>query len=315
MTPVTDLTLESIQAGGGVWVRWITPEDVDFDHVRILRVLGAGPITGPTDPAATIIFEGRGSLTHDFRPIFRPDPALATGRARQILDLLVVPTQLYTYAVYAANDDATVFSPASVEALTTPDIPVLVEPDVHQLLMDYIDHGLARALASKALKIPKNMAGQISALSVVSALPRLDDTTWPVVSVHLDDDSPSDYALGDVVQAYDLTEGVSLPHLGYLSLLSFSIGGWAADNPVVQRSLYRILKGLLMGARQLLTECGVLKLELTGGYREDMQSYDMPMYSAEFQMKAWVVSRVEYPRPATIEDIDVVSAVSQTAVC
>ncbi len=314
INPVTDLALGPLQAGGGVWVRWVNPTDHDFDHVLVLRVTGAGPITGPTDPLATAILNGKGAMTPDYRAIFKPDPPLVSGQARQILDI-TVPNQLYTYAIYASNDDELDVSSGNTGSLTTPDIPLLTEPNVHNILMQYLDDGLARALASGALRIPKKMADQITKIDVVSNSPRIEHVTWPVVSVHLDDDSAAEYALGDVVDSFDLIAGRGLDNIGYISLISFSIGGWAADNPDVRQSLYRVLKGLLMGARQLLTACGVEKLELSGSHREDFQTYDIPMYSAEFHMKAWVVSRVQHPQGLTADTINVTGTVTATSVC
>lgn len=119
------------------------------------------------------------------------------------------------------------------------------------------------------------------------------------------------YLIGDIATTLESEANLPLNTIGYLSLLSFSVAGWAADNAEVRRLLYRTLKGLLMGARQLLAEVGVIKVELTGSHKEDTESYGMLMYSAEFNLRTWVVSRVTFPRGATIEDIDIAHTLSQ----
>lgn len=310
MNPVTDFTLAPIVSGGGVWLYWLNPTDVEYDHVKILRVPGAGPITGQADAAATVILNGTGYATPEFRAVFRPVPPLQPGQARKILDTSILPNQLYTYAVYAMDEDESEVSAQAAASLTAPDVMVLDEPDVVGLLLNFLKTGLARGLATNALKIAKATADAITELDVVEGPPLIDQVTKPCVSVHLDDDAPSDYVLGDMVDQVIGGDQLGGNGLGYLSALSITVGGWAWDNPEVRRSLYRALKGLLMAARGLLIDAGAEKVELSGGYREDFETYDSPMFFCEFRVKAWVISRVRYVPAPIIDEIDVTSAVA-----
>lgn len=305
MTPVIDLSVRPLRAGIGAWIYWLMPDDEDVVQVRILRKLAsAGAITGPSDASATVLLEGVGLSSSEYRAVFRPVPPLAPGQARRLLDLSASPNQTYLYAIFATNAGATLFAdPVTVE-VTTPDLLELDEPDLKGILMEFLDQGLARCLARGTLRIAQKTADRVDRIEVREAPPNINEVNFPCVSVHLDDDRPSDYGIGDIVDQVG-EEGMATG-LGYLSKFVMSVGGWAGANPAVRYSLYRVLKGLLMSARELLLEAGAEKVEVSGGEREDFESYDMPMYSAEFQVQAWVVSQVARAPVRTITDIDVV---------
>ena len=304
MNSIAHLQIESILTGGGVLVRWLNPLDVAFDHVKILRVTGSGPITGSADPTATVVLSGKGTAINEYRAVFRPDPPLQKGQARQFFDLTVEPNQLYTYAIYAANAGETDISAQVSQTVTVADIVALDEPDIVGLLLPFLRAGMARALVTGSLKIPKKTADQITALPVVEGPPRLEALTFPCVSIHLDDDSPSDYVVGDVTDSLAAANTLGVNGLGYFSVQTITVAGWA-QGPEIRRSLYRTLKGLLMAARRLLAAAGVEKSEFSGSYREEFEAYDFDLFFCEFRMRVWVLSRVEYVQGPTINEIDV----------
>lgn len=306
MNPVTHLQIESILTGGGVFIRWLNPLDVAFDHVKILRVAGAGPITGSADPSATVILSGMGTAIHEYRAVFRPDPPVQKGQVRQFLDLAVEPNQTYTYAIYAANAGETEISAQAAQTVIVADIVALDEPDIVGLLIPFLKNGLARALVTGALQIPKKTADRVTELPVLEGPPRLEGLTFPCVSIHLDDDSPSDYVVGDITDHVLDTATLGANGLGYFSVQTLTIAGWA-QGPEVRRSLYRGLKGILMASRRLLAATGVEKAEFSGSYKEDFESHDFPMFFCEFRMRVWVLSRVEYVKGPIIDEIDVLA--------
>lgn len=304
MNPVLDVEVSVLPHGGGVVVNWLTPIDATYHHVRVLRIEGSGPIAGPTDPAATLLLVGTGDAVKEYRSNFLPVPALGLGQAREFLDATAYPKTTYTYAIYAADAGETDISAGVSRTIVSQDIAILQEADLIEVLMTYLRLGLGRALASGALKIPKKIADQISEIMVIEGPPRIDAVTFPCVSVHLDDDSPSDFFIGDVVDAVNLETGEPSYGVGYFSLQTFSIAGWAADNPEVRRSLYRALKGLMIAARQFLGEAGI-KTEMSGSFKEDFNTFEFPMYYGEFRLRAWVLSRVLNETGPDISEIDV----------
>lgn len=306
MNPVMDLEVYAMPHGGGVVVNWLTPLEGTYHHIRLLRVEGSGPIAGPNDPSATLLLVGTGDAVEEYRSNFLPIPVLVPGQARRFLDATAYPKTTYTYAIYAADAGEADVSQGVSRTIESQDIAILYEADLIEILMTYLKLGLGRALASGALKIPKKIADQVSEIMVIEGPPRIDAVTFPCVSVHLDDDSPSDFFIGDVVDAVNQGTGESSYGVGYFSLQTFSIAGWAADNPEVRRSLYRVMKGLMMASRQFLGEAGI-KTEMSGSFKEDFNTYDFPMYFGEFRLRAWVLSRVLNETGADIEEIDVVS--------
>lgn len=63
--PAAPADLEAVDGGDGdAFVTWTDPSDPDFDYTRLLRKEGADP-TGPDDPDATIVYEGKDGEFHD----------------------------------------------------------------------------------------------------------------------------------------------------------------------------------------------------------------------------------------------------------
>lgn len=306
MNPVLDLEVYPFPSGGGVSINWLNPTSSDYDHVRVLRVEGAGPIAGPMDPSATVLLVGTGDAVEEYRSTFLPAPALVPGQARRLLDSNTHPRKTYTYAVFAANAAETDISDGVSRTVVAQDIAILYEADLIDTLITYLRLGLSRALESGVLKIPKKIADQVSELTVVEGPPRIDAVTFPCVSIQLDDDSPADFFIGDAVDAVNQEDGESAYGVGYFSLQSISIAGWAADNPEVRRSLYRTIKGLLIASRQFLGEAGI-KTEFSGSFKQDFNTYEFPMYYGEFRLRAWVLSRVLTQTGPDISEIDVVN--------
>ncbi|MCX8007308.1 MAG: S8 family serine peptidase [Coriobacteriia bacterium] len=63
--PAAPTDLQAADGGDGdALVSWVDPSDSDFDYTRLLRREGADP-TGPDDPEAVIVYEGRDGEFHD----------------------------------------------------------------------------------------------------------------------------------------------------------------------------------------------------------------------------------------------------------
>ena len=254
---------------------WVSPMDADFDHVRILRK-PTNNISGPTDPDATVVYVGAGILCAPYRNIYQPVDGITPGQYRQILDTVDLDynTQYY-YAIYAMDSgELSPSDPALVRA-TTPHVSAFEEIDILQTLIDYINPYMNAQIVTESLALRPSQR-----INVLNGPPLLESATWPMVSVHLDDDHPSEFAVGDIVGSNSPTGDGIVHRRGYMSDVSISVVGWT-ENPDVRKSLYRNLKGCLISVRQLLENVGLMNIVLSGRYAEDFDNYQMP-YSSPY---------------------------------
>lgn len=306
MNPVTGARALALTFGGGVRLVWTNPADADFDRVRILRKL-TNTISGPADPAATVVYEGKGARTNEAPTSWtiNPSPAIADGQRRDMLDRTGIAwNTTYYYAIFATNAGASVWSVAATCSVRTPEISALDELDVIGVLIDYLDAYMKRQVALNALTLRD---GQ-SIVEIHDAPPLIDTVMLPCVSVHLDYDRPTDFLLGDQPGDRDSLGDPERNRRSTFCEQRLAITGWT-ENPEIRRGLYRTLKAALTAVREVMERLGVNNLTLTGQYQEDFESYAMPMYMASFQLTGILETSVmEVPIEPVITSIDVHSA-------
>jgi len=278
--------------GGAVRLLWVHPSAVSaptFDHVLILRK-PTNTFTGPTDPAATVVLRGVGVQAAEYRSVFLPGDVATSDLYRTTLDdVSGWATTLY-YAIYAMNAAETDVSSAVI--LSAPLLPVstVEELDLIGTLMPFLNSYLNQQIAVGMLLVPAGVTN----IQVVDGPPMLDNITFPVVSLHLDDDHPVGFAIGDEIGHLDANGDTEVARRGLLSAVTVAVVG-VTDNPEVRRHLYRSLKGALIASRQLLEQHGLMNMEVSGRYVEDFVNYDMPLFSAELILRGSVVSSVSVP--------------------
>ena len=279
MNPITALEVRPFGYGGGVRLYWLNPTDATFHHVKILRKT-VNSFSGPNDPAATVIYSGKGSQTAPHQLVFRPSPTIPEVRHRYTIDSKgVLWATPYYYAVYAMNAAENDVSAAVVKSGMTPDVSVFEEVDVIGLLLEYIGAYFKRQIAVQGLMMP---AG-ITAIPVLDSPPLIETVKFPCVSIHLDTDAPEGYAIGDDLNQLSQDGDSPVYRRGYLASFTLAITGWT-ENPEIRRQLYRHLKGCLLSARQLLEANGVINTRLIGRYAEDFDGYNVPLFSAAFSL-------------------------------
>lgn len=299
MDPVKAQKASAFSLGGAVRLQWINPTTAGFDHVKILRKL-TNTFSGPNDQSATVVYLGLGDLCQPYRNIFQPVDGVTPAQYRQILDTTDIGYNItYYYAIYALDAGEVSPSDAAAMSATTPHVSEFEEIDILQTLLDYINPYMNAQIVTQSLAIRPNQR-----INVLNGPPLLDNATWPMVSVHLDDDHPSDFSIGDIVGSNDTTGDTIVHRRGYMSDASISVVGWT-DNPDVRKSMYRNLKGCLISARQLLENVGLMNVVLSGRYAEDFENYQMPLFFALFTIKGNMVTSVRsVPPEGIITEID-----------
>ena len=293
MNPVAFAEARPFTFGGAVRLLWVNPDPLSaptFDHVVILRK-ATPTFTVIADPNATVVYRGPGIVAGEFRSVFLPGDVAGADLYRMTLDTQAVGwnSTIY-YGLFATNaNESDVSAPVVLSALL-PQVSTVEEPDIIGLLLPFIAAYLEQQIAVGGLLVPAH----VTQIQVFDGPPLMDTAVFPVVSLHLDEDRPGGFALGDEIGHQDETGDEVVARRGFLSNVTIAVVG-VTDNPEIRRSLYRALKACLIAARQLLEQHGLINVEVSGRYAEDFVNYDAPLYSAELILRGSVVSSVSVP--------------------
>lgn len=148
--------------------------------------------------------------------------------------------------------------------------PYFIDRSIEPLLVvrDRVDLGL-RAVVERGQIHPRS-----GSIPVLIASPLIDDVPMPVVTVHLESESPEATPIGST-----LSEIGDEPAFGHLSRFSIKVIGWSlnVDERLVLR---RALLSILMANRDVFEEAGMTELDVSFADMEDFMSYSAPVYQA-----------------------------------
>lgn len=116
-------------------------------------------------------------------------------------------------------------------------------------------------------------------VTILTAPPLFDDTAWPVVTVHCNQDATATRGIGEIVgtdtfepvtQSWESSEG-------WLSRVQLSIVCWSL-NADERRSLRQALKAIIQANLPVFYGVGMTEIEFQLADTEDFQSYNVPVY-------------------------------------
>lgn len=245
----------------------------------ILRKL-ANDFTGETDPAATVVKVGM-------------------GQSESFLDFqFLINGTLYYYKPYWTADGIT-WTGETVRSATPAATYVPESPDALTFLRERIDSAMQVALARGELNHPNG------AIQVLTASPTEESTTFPVVTLHLTQESSDVRGLGDGVGIdFQPTETSWRETKGWLSRVQIAVVGWSL-NPDEREALRRALRDAVIANLDLFDAAGLLTVDFSQQNVEDFQSYNAPIYQTIGQFSCLAPSIVG-------SDYGVVRAVERT---
>lgn len=220
------------------------------EKLRLLRKI-ADTFTGQDDPAA---FLAGNELT--------PMLLDVTG--------LVNETPYYYRAYYFQDGVWTATPTVSGTPVSTYDEQ---GGDVLSLLRDRLDVGLQVEVTRGTLT---HEEGRIK---VLTAPPIFEDTVWPLVTVHLQNESPSERALGEVVTADAFNEetGEWNEAEGWLAGVQIIVMGWSL-NPDERIALRQALRRIVVANLPVFDDAGMVEIQFAQQDTEDFGSYGVPVY-------------------------------------
>lgn len=242
-------------------IRWVRPLPVgNAIHViveipqstvywRLLRKL-TDDIGSEADPDATLVYEGGGDYTID-------QSGLSNG-------------VIYFYRAFYFNgstwsaSDSVSAQPAAEVRDESSDVLDVVRQRLRDGLATQVENGFLRPTSGK--------------IPVLTAPPVFEETDWPVVTVHLDNDAASERFIGDDLtdEDYPGAETVEVAR-GWLSSWTIRIVGWSR-NPDERIRLRKAIKRLIIGNLPVFDSVGMEQVEFRVQDEDDMNSYSAPVY-------------------------------------
>lgn len=229
----------------------LAPSD-GAEKVRLLRK-DADTFTGEADPAAFVVYEGDDVLAVD------SDKNLVNGAT-------------YYYRLY--EFDGSAWSASGPSASAVPGATAgFIAPDPLTVIRDRLERGLKIEVEAGRLK---HEQGYVPCLT---APPAFEGTKFPIVTVHLDDDSPAYRGLGEMVSAdaYDHESGWSESE-GWESRYRINVVGWVVGNADARIALRRAIKKVLIGNLPIFSAAGMSEFEFGQSDAEDFESYNALVY-------------------------------------
>ncbi|HCE08546.1 MAG TPA: hypothetical protein DEQ40_08090 [Oxalobacteraceae bacterium] len=218
---------------------------------KLLRKV-SGAFSGPTDPAAAVIYDGSDETN------ILDTGALTNGTP-------------YYYCSFELVGAA--WSASTVVSITPATLYNLGGPDTLSLVRDRLELGLRAAVAAGILTHDNGY------VPVLTAPPLYENTKWPVVSVHLQNDAPMERGIGEEVvpDRFDAANADWDTSEGWLSGVTIQIIGWSL-NPDERIALRKAIKNIVIGNFQVFDAAGMDLITLQQSDIEDFESYAAPVY-------------------------------------
>lgn len=224
-------SVRPLQAGNALQVFLSPPASAVL--WRVLRK-PADDFTGENDPNAVLVVEGTVKMVIDAAP----------G--------LVNETPAFYKAYYWDNTAWT----ASATGTGTPQATYQDNStDVLELVRYRLEVGLQVEVARGALMLEQGH----SAISVFAAPPAEKEVQFPVVTVHLENESPGERGIGELVEddTYSLSADEWTETEGYLADVTLEVGGWSV-NPEERINLRKALRRIIVANFPIFDDAGMV---------------------------------------------------------
>lgn len=232
-------------------VRVLLAPTAGATRTRVLRKT-SDDIANENDPAAALIYEGDDNSIVDTK-------TLTNG----------------TVYYYRAFDLVGLSWLASPSASATPgESGGMFAPDPLEIVRERLEAGLKVLVGAGVLQ---HASGYIPCYS---APPQVENIQWPVVSIHLRNDTPAYRGIGEILSPDELNiDGDWDEAEGWLTRVQLDIIAWSL-NPDERIALRKALKRLLIGNLPVFADSGMDQVEFSISDTEDFESYNAAVYQA-----------------------------------
>lgn len=160
--------------------------------------------------------------------------------------------------------------------------------DVVSILRDRIDLGLRPYVARGALK---HRSGHIP---ILTASPLFEETPLPVITLHVDDDSPGEVFVGDELMDVGGIGDDGMGHSldGYLSRYQIKVVAWSL-NADEREVLRKAIKAICLANGPVFEDAGIVQRSVSASNQEDFTTYAAPVYQAVIRLNCLAPSALD----------------------
>jgi hypothetical protein len=257
------------------------------DAVRVLLAPPAGAllwrvlrkptndISGHADGSAFVVYEGNDPDVIDTQSLTNGTP--------------------YYYKPFYQALDLSWSTSASLSA--TPAAILTSEgPDPLETVRERLELGLKAAVTAGTL------VQALGYVPVLTAPPTFEGTTFPIVTVHLSNSSPSARGLGEVVTV-DLKDpftGNWSEAEGWLTTVQLKIVSWVVGNADTRIALRKAIAAVLLGNMPVFNALGMSEIEFSQTDVEDLESYNAPVYQTLTDFSCFATLAVDAVTPPIV---------------
>ncbi|HEX7642015.1 MAG TPA: hypothetical protein VF450_19540 [Noviherbaspirillum sp.] len=218
---------------------------------RLLRNQ-SGTFVSQTDPAAVCLYSG-----NDLTEVMDSD-SLVNGTP-------------YCYCVFYC--DGTQWVPSAVAWSTPSSTYEDQSVDVLSIVRDRFDCGLQNEIVLGTLS-PSS-----GAIAVLNAPPVFEETSWPVVTVHVTSDGSGERGLGELLfpDEFDPVSTRWTEAQGWLARVQLTIVGWS-KNPDERIALRKALRKIVLGNLEVFDSAGMIHIDFSQQDVDELASYPAPVY-------------------------------------
>jgi hypothetical protein len=167
-------------------------------------------------------------------------------------------------------------------AAWTPSATVIATPgssyadqsvDVLSVVRDRLDFGLSNEI------LLGNLSPASGFIAVLNAPPIFEETTWPVVTVHLTSDGSGERGIGELVfpDELDPESGQWAESQGWLARVQLAVVGWS-KNPDERIALRKALRKIAIGNLEVFDSVGIVNIDFAQQDIDDLSGYPAPVY-------------------------------------
>jgi hypothetical protein len=261
-----------------------------------------------TPPAGAVEWRVLRKTATPFTGVDDPDAVVAYDRDEHgFVDITVANGQVYFYLPYYLVEDVWVADAGGPQSVTPVDALAGDGPDVAELVRVRLEAGLKSDVAAARI------AHKDGFMPVLSAPPVFEDTTFPIVTVHLEGCDEEVQGVGGLVSpdAFDLDEDAWRDNEGGLFRWRLLIVGWTVANPDARGALRLIIQRRLLANRAIFEDAGMTEVTISTAHREDFDTYGAPVYQS-FTTLTCLAPLVVDALTAPISDVTV-TAISSLA--
>jgi hypothetical protein len=213
-----------------------------------------GTFSGPTDPSSVVVFHGNSETV-----VLDADHLL--NGVTVYYGVFYFDGSEWTTGNVASGTPHTTYADQSIDVLT--------------IVRERLDWGLQAEVSTGTL------SPAMGVIAVLNAPPVFEQTSWPVVTVHVASDASGVRAVGEMPfpDVVDAESGTWIESQGWLARVQLTIVGWS-KNADERIALRKALRKIVLGNLEVFDSFGLINIDFSQQDIDELSAYPAPVYQS-----------------------------------